>query len=139
MASLRVATWNIAGARREQTNQVDLDAVAAGVQALGVDLLAMQEVDRQLARSGRSDQPAVIAQALGAGLFWSFAPALVGSCLLTLDALSIQTAPDGYRRIVWMIIGMIKAHPTENRMARRARESRLTQASEPSGAMSTAS
>ena len=46
MASLRVATWNIAGARREQTNQVDLDAVVAGVRALGVDLLAVQEVDR---------------------------------------------------------------------------------------------
>jgi endonuclease/exonuclease/phosphatase family metal-dependent hydrolase len=78
MPSLRVATWNIAGARREQTNQVDLDAVMAGVRALGVDLLAVQEVDRTLARSGRSDQPAVIAQALGAGWFWSFAPALVG-------------------------------------------------------------
>ena len=78
MPSLRVATWNIAGARREQTNQVDLDAVVAGVRALGVDLLAVQEVDRTLARSGRSDQPAVIAQALGAGWFWSFAPALVG-------------------------------------------------------------
>ena len=64
MPSLRVATWNIAGARREQTNQVDLDAVVAGVRALGVDLLAVREVDRQLARSGRSDQPAVIAQAL---------------------------------------------------------------------------
>jgi endonuclease/exonuclease/phosphatase family metal-dependent hydrolase len=78
MPSLRVATWNIAGARREQTNQVDLDAVVAGVRALGVDLLAVQEVDRQLARSGRTDQPAVIAQALGADWFWSYAPALVG-------------------------------------------------------------
>jgi hypothetical protein len=36
-----------------------------------------------------------------------------GSSLLRLDASSVQTAPDGYRRIVWMIIGMIKAHPTE--------------------------
>jgi hypothetical protein len=27
--------------------------------------------------------------------------------LLTLDGSSIQTAPDGCRRIVWMIIGMI--------------------------------
>ena len=79
MASLRVATWNIAGARREQTNQVDLDAVVAGVRALGVDLLAVQEVDRTLARRAATvDQPAVIAQALGAGWFWSFAPALVG-------------------------------------------------------------
>jgi len=30
-----------------------------------------------------------------------------------LDASSVQTAPDGSRRIVWMIIGMIKGHPTE--------------------------
>ena len=37
-----------------------------------------------------------------------------GSSLLTLDASSVQTAPDGSRRIVWMINGMIKAHPTEN-------------------------
>jgi endonuclease/exonuclease/phosphatase family metal-dependent hydrolase len=78
MASLRVGTWNIAGARREPTNQVDLDAVLAGVRALGVDLLAVQEVDPMLARSGRADQPTVIAQALGADWFWSYAPALVG-------------------------------------------------------------
>jgi hypothetical protein len=43
-----------------------------------------------------------------------------GSSLLTLDAASVQTAPDGYRRIVWMIIGMIKAHPMEDRMAKQA-------------------
>jgi endonuclease/exonuclease/phosphatase family metal-dependent hydrolase len=78
MASLRVATWNIAGARREQTNQVDLDAVVAGVRAIAADLLSVQEVDRHLARSGRTDQPAVIAQAMGADWFWSYAPALVG-------------------------------------------------------------
>jgi len=33
---------------------------------------------------------------------------------------SVQMAPDGYRTIVWMIKWMIKAHPTENRMARQA-------------------
>jgi hypothetical protein len=43
-----------------------------------------------------------------------------GSRLLTLDASSFQTAPEGSRPIVWMIIGMIKAHPTKNRMAREA-------------------
>jgi hypothetical protein len=43
-----------------------------------------------------------------------------GSGLLTLAAPSVQTALDGSRPIVWMIIGMIKAHPTENRMARQA-------------------
>jgi hypothetical protein len=44
-----------------------------------------------------------------------------GSGLLTLDASSVQTAPDGYRRIVWMIKWMIKAHPTQNRCAYRRR------------------
>jgi hypothetical protein len=43
-----------------------------------------------------------------------------GSSLLTLGASSVQMAPDGSRRIVWMIIGMIKAHPTEHRMPRRS-------------------
>jgi hypothetical protein len=34
-----------------------------------------------------------------------------GSSLLTLDASSVQTAPDGSRPIAWMIKWMIKAHP----------------------------
>src|SRR5215211_8236706 len=38
-----------------------------------------------------------------------------GSSLLTLDASSVQMAPDGYRRIVWMIKRMINGHPTEHR------------------------
>jgi endonuclease/exonuclease/phosphatase family metal-dependent hydrolase len=78
MASLRGATWNIAGARREGSSVVDLAAVLAAVRALDADLLAVQEVDRQLARSGRADQPRAIAEARGAGWFWSYAPALVG-------------------------------------------------------------
>jgi endonuclease/exonuclease/phosphatase family metal-dependent hydrolase len=78
MPSLRVATWNIAGARREGTATADLAAVAAGVRALGADLLALQEVDRVQPRSGRADQPAAIAEALGPGWSWSYAAALVG-------------------------------------------------------------
>jgi endonuclease/exonuclease/phosphatase family metal-dependent hydrolase len=84
MPQLRVATWNIAGARREGSGQVDLDAVVAGVRALGADLLALQEVDRQLARSGRADQPRLIAEALGADWSWSYAPALAGDDLRPL-------------------------------------------------------
>jgi endonuclease/exonuclease/phosphatase family metal-dependent hydrolase len=78
MPSLRVATWNIAGARREGTAEVHLDAVLTTVRALGADLLALQEVDRELARSGRVDQPSTIAEALGPDWSWSYAPALVG-------------------------------------------------------------
>jgi endonuclease/exonuclease/phosphatase family metal-dependent hydrolase len=57
---------------------VHLDAVLEAVRALDADLLAVQEVDRELARSGRTDQPRAIAEALGPDWFWSFAPALVG-------------------------------------------------------------
>jgi endonuclease/exonuclease/phosphatase family metal-dependent hydrolase len=78
MPSLRVATWNIAGARRESTGTADLDAVVTGVRALGADVLAVQEVDRDQPRSGRADQPAAIAEALGPGWSWSFAVALAG-------------------------------------------------------------
>jgi hypothetical protein len=50
----------------------------------------------------------------------------VGSGLLTLGASSVQRAPDGSRPIVWMIKWMIKGHPTENRMARRAERRGIT-------------
>jgi endonuclease/exonuclease/phosphatase family metal-dependent hydrolase len=78
MANLRVATWNISGGRREGTSTVDLATVQAGVRALDADVLSVQEVDRQLARSGRTDQPWAIAEALGPGWSWWYAPALVG-------------------------------------------------------------
>jgi endonuclease/exonuclease/phosphatase family metal-dependent hydrolase len=78
MVRLRVATWNIAGARRERSNGLDLEAVLAAAKSLGVELLALQEVDRLLARSARADQPLRIAQALGVDWSWSYAPALVG-------------------------------------------------------------
>jgi endonuclease/exonuclease/phosphatase family metal-dependent hydrolase len=78
MTSMRVVTWNIAGGRQEGTSTIDLAAVQAGVHALDADVLAIQEVDRQLARSGRADQPRAIAEALGPGWSWWYAPALVG-------------------------------------------------------------
>jgi hypothetical protein len=43
-----------------------------------------------------------------------------GSSLLTLRDSSVQMAPDRSRRIVWMINGMINAHPINCRMARQA-------------------
>ena len=41
------------------------------------------------------------------------------SSLLTLDGSSVQTALDGFRRIVWMIKAMINCRPIESRMAGR--------------------
>jgi endonuclease/exonuclease/phosphatase family metal-dependent hydrolase len=78
MLGLRVGTWNIAGGRREGSAEVHVTTVLAAVRTLGVDLLAVQEADRELARSGRIHQPRAIAEALGPDYYWSFAPALVG-------------------------------------------------------------
>jgi endonuclease/exonuclease/phosphatase family metal-dependent hydrolase len=78
MTSFRVATWNIAGSRREGTGPVDLAAALAMVRALDADVLAVQEVDRHLSRSDRAHQARAIAEALGHDAWWAYAPALVG-------------------------------------------------------------
>lgn len=59
-----------------RSRRVDLDAVAAWLAPLEVDVLGLQEVDRGLERSGGVDQAAVLGEALG--LHAVFAPALVG-------------------------------------------------------------
>jgi hypothetical protein len=51
-----------------------------------------------------------------------------GAGLLTLDGPSVKTAPDGYRRIVWMIKRMIK---------RRGAESSVTQITATAGGAGT--
>jgi endonuclease/exonuclease/phosphatase family metal-dependent hydrolase len=45
---------------------------------LDADVLAIQEVDRQLARSDRTHQAHAIAEALGHDCWWFYAAALVG-------------------------------------------------------------
>lgn len=83
-ATLRIATWNIlhgmdlrrahAGAA---TPPVDVGAVTEGLRGLDADVIALQEVDRDLARSGRVDQTSEIANRLG--LHAVFAPSLIGN------------------------------------------------------------
>src|SRR5687767_4646733 len=61
---------------------------------------------------------------------------------LTLEASSVQTAPDGSRLIVWMINGMIKGHPNDTGRAFRLRaaappgESAAAPADQPAGGLS---
>ena len=73
---MRVATWNVLHGVDLRHCAVDIAAVADAVAALDADVVALQEVDRGLARSGGEDQAAEIARRLG----WSsvFAPSLVG-------------------------------------------------------------
>jgi endonuclease/exonuclease/phosphatase family metal-dependent hydrolase len=75
-AGLRIATYNLLSGRDIRFDRFDLDAVAAAIDGLGADVVAVQEVDRGLERSGRVHQVEQLATLLGCtGVF---APALLG-------------------------------------------------------------
>lgn len=75
-AVLRVASYNLLHGISLRSGTVNLDAAAAVVAGLDADVVAVQEVDRGLTRSGGVDQVAVLAER--AGLHGVFAPALRG-------------------------------------------------------------
>ena len=56
----RIVTWNIRAAR-----SAPVDAIAAELQAMQADVIALQEVDVRTRRTGFVDQPAALATALG--------------------------------------------------------------------------
>jgi endonuclease/exonuclease/phosphatase family metal-dependent hydrolase len=74
---LRVATWNIFGGRTWDGRRVDLELTLAVLRRLDADLVAVQEVDREQARSGGADQARLLGEALG--MEWRYAPALLGT------------------------------------------------------------
>lgn len=61
---LRVVTWNIF-AGNDLDRQSNLARVASVLDSLRADIVLLQEVDRGTARSGRVDQPAVLAERTG--------------------------------------------------------------------------
>jgi endonuclease/exonuclease/phosphatase family metal-dependent hydrolase len=83
--TLTVATWNIFGGRVWDGSRVDLDLTVAGLRRLDADLVAVQEVDRQQARSHGADQARLLGEALG--MDWRYAPAMLGT----------PGGPDGWR------------------------------------------
>jgi len=56
----RIVTWNIHAAR-----QAPLEEIAAELKAMQADVIALQEVDVRVRRTGFVDQPAALAAALG--------------------------------------------------------------------------
>ncbi|MGH8884402.1 MAG: endonuclease/exonuclease/phosphatase family protein [Egibacteraceae bacterium] len=74
--ALRIATYNLLHGLDFRTGMVDLDGACAVIAGLEADVVAVQEVDRGLERTGGVDQVARLAELLG----WhgAFAPALLG-------------------------------------------------------------
>lgn len=63
---MRIATFNILHGRSTTDGRVDLARLADAVRRLDADVLALQEVDRDQARSHGADLTAVAAEAMGA-------------------------------------------------------------------------
>ena len=77
---MRLASFNICSACNPRTGQSDPALLGVVVRELGADILALQEVDREQPRSGRQDQAAQAADAMGcAPGNWRFAATLNGT------------------------------------------------------------
>lgn len=63
---MRIATFNILHGRSLRDGEVDLDRYAQAVRSLDADVLALQEVDREQARSHGADLTQIAAEAMGA-------------------------------------------------------------------------
>jgi endonuclease/exonuclease/phosphatase family metal-dependent hydrolase len=73
---LRVATYNLLHGLDVRSGRDDLDGAAEAIAGLDADVVAVQEVDRGLTRSGECDQIAELAARLDrTGIF---VPALLG-------------------------------------------------------------
>ena len=78
---MRVTSWNLLhGMAIPPSNDLAADQIKLGeaIQAIGADLIGIQEVDEQLARSGNVSQTAVVAEAMSTQ-HWGFAPVMVGA------------------------------------------------------------
>ena len=78
MSYVRVATANLLHGRSLVDGLVDSVRMTSAITSLGADVVALQEVDRNQARSGDSDQTAAIAAAFGGEASFRFVPAIIG-------------------------------------------------------------
>ena len=78
---MRVTSWNLLhGMAIPPSNDLAADQVklGQGIQAIGADVIGIQEVDEKLGRSGNHNQVGNIATVMGA-TDWAFAPSLFGN------------------------------------------------------------
>jgi endonuclease/exonuclease/phosphatase family metal-dependent hydrolase len=93
VGAMRLATFNILHGRSPVDDRVDVGRFAAAVRELDADVLALQEVDRNLPRSAHADLTAVAAEAMGAAEH-RFVAALGGSPGATWTAATGTEQPD---------------------------------------------
>lgn len=74
---MRLASFNVLHGRSLADGQVSTARLVDACASLQADVLALQEIDRNQARSGGVDQTAAVAEGMGA-LAWRFEPALIG-------------------------------------------------------------
>jgi endonuclease/exonuclease/phosphatase family metal-dependent hydrolase len=75
---VRIGTFNILHGRSLEDDRVDVERLASAVKSLDVDVLGLQEVDRDQPRSLVAAPPTVAAEAMGAGEH-QFVAALAGT------------------------------------------------------------
>jgi endonuclease/exonuclease/phosphatase family metal-dependent hydrolase len=73
---MRITSWNFL--HGQSLSPADKADFSSAIALLVSDLIALQEIDMNLARSGNANQPAEIATALGA-VDWGFAPTVHGT------------------------------------------------------------
>ena len=74
---MRLASFNVLHGRSLADGQVSTERLVDACSSLEADVLALQEIDRNQARSGGVDQTAAVAAGMGAAA-WRFEPALIG-------------------------------------------------------------
>jgi len=90
---VRIATFNILSGRSPADDEVDEQRFQQAVSALDADVLALQEVDRNLPRSKHHDLTALAAEAMGADEH-RFVAALSGTPGATWTAATGNEQPD---------------------------------------------
>jgi endonuclease/exonuclease/phosphatase family metal-dependent hydrolase len=74
----RIASFNVLHGRSLADGTASAGRLAEACASLGADVLGLQEIDRAQTRSEAADQPAVVAEAVGA-VDWRFVPTLAGT------------------------------------------------------------
>ena len=91
---MRLASFNVLHGRSLADGQVSTERLVEACASLEADVLALQEIDRNQARSGHVDQTGEVAAGTGAAA-WRFEPALIGEPGATWRAATEEDGPAG--------------------------------------------